>query len=152
MSELKMQEILKLMPHRYPFLLIDRVLETTDESIVAIKNISVNEPQFTGHFPEMPVMPGVLMIEAMAQAAGILCYTRLLKDDPNEKFMLFATINDTKFKVPVVPGDVLKMTITVDRFNGKLLRANGKAEVDGNIACETKLGLWLLNKDEVKLP
>ncbi len=151
MSELKMQEILKLMPHRYPFLLIDRVLETTDESIVAIKNVSVNEPHFTGHFPEMPVMPGVLIVEAMAQACGLLCYTRLI-DDMSEKFMFFATINDTKFKTPVVPGDVLKITITVDRFNGKLLKAIAKAEVEGNVVCESKLGLWLLNKDEVKLP
>ena len=150
MNELKMQEILKLMPHRYPFLLIDRVLDIADDHIVAIKNVSMNEPQFTGHFPEMPIMPGVLIVEAMAQASGILCYTKLI-EDMHTKFMFFATINNTKFKTPVVPGDVLNLTVTVDRFNGKLLKVHGKAEVEGNTACEAQLGLWLLEKDEMKI-
>lgn len=150
MEEIRMQEILKLMPHRYPFLLIDRIIEISDSHIVAIKNITVNEPQFTGHFPEMPIMPGVLMIEAMAQASGILCYKRLI-EDMETKFMFFATVNNAKFKTPVVPGDTLKLTITLDRFNGRLLKVHGKGEVGENLACEAQLGLWLLDKKDMQI-
>src|SRR5215475_15394774 len=101
---LKSEQILGLLPHRYPFLLIDRVLELTDDKVVALKNVTINEPFFQGHFPGVPVMPGVLQIEAMAQAGGILAL-RLVKFDPATHVMLFMAIDAVKFRKAVVPGD-----------------------------------------------
>ena len=110
------QAILKYLPHRYPFLLVDRVLECTrGESIKAIKNITVNEPQFTGHFPERPVMPGVLMIEALAQTAGILTYATLQKVPNENTRFYFVGLDKVRFRRPVVPGDQLTLTAKVER-------------------------------------
>ena len=110
------QAILKYLPHRYPFLLVDRVLECTrGESIRAIKNITVNEPQFTGHFPERPVMPGVLMLEALAQTAGILTYATLQKVPNENTRFYFVGLDKVRFRRPVVPGDQLILTAKVDR-------------------------------------
>lgn len=110
------QAILKYLPHRYPFLLVDRVLECTrGETIKAIKNITVNEPQFTGHFPERPVMPGVLMIEALAQTAGILTYATLQKVPNENTRFYFVGLDKVRFRRPVTPGDQLILTAKVER-------------------------------------
>jgi len=110
------QAILKYLPHRYPFLLVARVLECTrGETIKAIKNITVNEPQFTGHFPERPVMPGVLMIEALAQTAGILTYATLQKVPNENTRFYFVGLDKVRFRRPVTPGDQLILTAKVER-------------------------------------
>src|SRR4051812_15968442 len=107
---MKIEQILASLPHRYPFLLVDRVLELTDERIVALKNVSINEPYFQGHFPGAPVMPGVLQVEAMAQAGGILA-SKVVSFDPATQVMLFMAIDAVKFRKAVVPGDQLHITV-----------------------------------------
>lgn len=150
MENIDIRKILELLPHRYPFLLVDKVISLEEGRIVAVKNITFNEPQFTGHFPEYPIMPGVLILEALAQTAGIYSFTKILtKEEQGTKFMYFATINNVKFKSQVVPGDVLTMEVTVDRFNGTLLKVNALATVDGNVACSANLGLWLADKSKI---
>src|SRR5215831_8535004 len=109
-APLKMEQILGLLPHRYPFLLIDRVLELTEERVVALKNVTFNEPFFQGHFPEMPVMPGVLQIEAMAQAGGVLA-SKVVSFDPATEVILFMAIDAVRFRRAVVPGDQLIIEI-----------------------------------------
>jgi 3-hydroxyacyl-[acyl-carrier-protein] dehydratase len=128
-------QILKYLPHRYPFLLIDRIIELTPgESIKALKNVTFNEPHFTGHFPERPVMPGVLILEALAQTAGVLVFATLGKvPNANTKFY-FAGIDGCRFRRPVVPGDALVLTATVDRtvkgiWRLKTVAHVGEAEV-----------------------
>ena len=128
-------EIMALLPHRYPFLLIDRVVEMTrKERIVAIKNVTVNEPHFQGHFPDYPIMPGVLMVEAIAQTGGAL----LLKEIPDrdEKLMVFTGIEEAKFKRPVVPGDQLRITVTVLNWRSRAVKMKGEITVDGKVVCE----------------
>src|SRR5258705_2919009 len=107
---MKAEQILGLLPHRYPFLLIDRVLEVSDEKVIALKNVSINEPFFQGHFPGVPVMPGVLQIEAMAQAGGILA-SRVVKFDAATQVMLFMAIDAGKFRKAVLPGDPLPIGV-----------------------------------------
>ena len=127
--------IQSVLPHRYPFLLVDRVLEIEPgKRIVAIKNVTANEPFFAGHFPGRPVMPGVLLIEGMAQAGGLL----LLHDLPDRagKLLYFASIENAKFRRPVVPGDQVRYEIEVLRLRPTFCRLSGKALVDGQIAAE----------------
>lgn len=144
-------KILDLLPHRYPFLLVDKVISIEEGKITAIKNITFNEPQFTGHFPEVPIMPGVLMIEALAQVSGIYCFEKILKEEERgHKFMFFATVNNVKFKAPVRPGDVLKMQVEVDRFNGQLLKTHCKSYVNDNIVLTADIGLWLVDKKDLE--
>ncbi len=152
MDNLNVKDILEFLPHRYPFLLVDKVIKIEDNSLIAIKNVTANEPQFTGHFPENPIMPGVLMIEALAQASGLFCYNRLLsKEEIANRHMFFATINNVKFKKPVVPGDTLKLEVILDAFNGALLKTKCNAYVEDNIVCSANLGLWLLEKEKANL-
>lgn len=128
-------EIMALLPHRYPFLLIDRVVEMTrKERIVAIKNVTMNEPHFQGHFPDYPIMPGVLMVEAIAQTGGAL----LLKEIPDrdEKLMVFTGIEEAKFKRPVVPGDQLRIEVTVLNWRSRAVKMKGEITVDGKVVCE----------------
>jgi beta-hydroxyacyl-ACP dehydratase FabZ len=126
---LDINEIKKILPHRYPFLLVDRIVECDDESrIVGIKNVTVNEPFFQGHFPEFPVMPGVLIVEAMAQVACILAL-RILKKE-GAASVLFTGIDGVKFRKPVVPGDVLRFELTKIKQRGELFRFQGTALVD----------------------
>jgi 3-hydroxyacyl-[acyl-carrier-protein] dehydratase len=135
---LEIAEIMAILPHRYPFLLIDRVVEIERRKrIVAIKNVSINEPFFTGHFPEYPIMPGVLVVEAMAQAGGVL----LLPEIPNreKKLMVFTGIDRAKFRRPVVPGDQLRLEIEILNFRVSAARLEGKAFVDGKLACEATI-------------
>lgn len=130
-------EILSVMPHRYPFLLIDRVLETTDTSIRAIKNVTFNEPCFLGHFPGHPVMPGVLLIEAMAQAGGFLVLRPVA--DREHKLIYFTGIDNCRFRRPVVPGDQVVFEVEVLRNRGNFAKLHGRALVDGELACEADL-------------
>ena len=133
-------QILKLLPHRYPFLLVDRVVEIDKgKRIKALKNVSVNEPFFTGHFPSRPVMPGVLMLEALAQAAGLLSFDMLgVAPDENTVFY-FVGIDNARFKRPVEPGDQLILEVELDRIKGGIYKFKGVARVDTNVACEAEL-------------
>ncbi len=128
-SQVSAAEILSILPHRFPFLLIDRVLHVDADKIVAIKNVSWNEPFFAGHFPGMPVMPGVLQIEAMAQAGGILA-AKSGQFDPTTQVVFFMAINNVKFRKPVTPGDQLELTVVPLR-RGRVWKLRGEARVDG---------------------
>jgi 3-hydroxyacyl-[acyl-carrier-protein] dehydratase len=133
-------KILQLMPHRYPILLVDRVLELEPGvRISAIKNVSANEPFFQGHFPGHPVMPGVLMIEALAQAAAVLTYVTLKTSYPEGTLFLFAGIDGARFKRPVGPGDQLSLEVTMDRIKRGVGKFTCRALVDGELACEAEL-------------
>ena len=130
-------EIMSVLPHRYPFLLIDRIIEMERRKrVVAIKNVTANEPHFTGHFPNFPIMPGVLVIEAIAQAGGALLLTEYSEHDRETKLMVFTGIDDAKFRKPVVPGDQLRIEVTVLNWRTSAVRMRGVATVDGKIACE----------------
>jgi beta-hydroxyacyl-ACP dehydratase FabZ len=148
MSEvLKLEQILGLLPHRYPFLLIDRVLELTDDRVVALKNVTVNEPYFQGHFPGVPVMPGVLQIEAMAQAGGVLA-SRAVSFDPTTHVMLFMAIDAVKFRKAVVPGDQLIIEVLPLR-KGKIFKMKGEIKVDGNVVSSAEFLAGLAEKSKV---
>lgn len=130
------QEIAAILPHRFPFLLVDRVLQLSEEQIVAIKNVSWNEPFFQGHFPGMPVMPGVLIVEAMAQAGGILA-ARTSDIDPATQVMMFMAIDKVKFRKPVTPGDQLQLTVEPLR-RGKIWKMKGTATVADKVVCSAE--------------
>jgi beta-hydroxyacyl-ACP dehydratase FabZ len=148
MSEiLKLEQILGLLPHRYPFLLIDRVLELTDDRVVALKNVTINEPYFQGHFPGTPVMPGVLQIEAMAQAGGILA-SRAVAFDPTTHVMLFMAIDAVKFRKAVVPGDQLTIEVVPLR-KGKIFKMKGEIKVDGAVVSSAEFLAGLADKSKV---
>ena len=133
-------QILKLLPHRYPFLLVDRVLEIdTGKSIKALKNVTINEPFFMGHFPKHPVMPGVLMIEAMAQAAALLSFSTMGVTPDDKTVYYFAGIDGARFKRPVGPGDQLIMDVELLRMKAGIFKFKGVCRVDGNLACEAEL-------------
>ena len=133
-------QILKQLPHRYPFLLVDRVQELEKgKRIVALKNVTMNEPFFTGHFPHRPVMPGVLILEAMAQAAALLAFDTLGTTPDDKTVYYFAGIDGARFKRPVEPGDQLMMEVTLDRMKSGIFKFKGTARVDGSIACEAEL-------------
>src|SRR5215469_12627084 len=128
-------EIMSILPHRYPFLLIDRVVELERKKrIVAIKNVSFNEPQFQGHFPDYPIMPGVLMVEAIAQAGGALLLTEI--PDRDNKLMVFTGIDSAKFRKPVVPGDQVRIEVKVLNWRTMAVKMQGTATVDGKVVCE----------------
>ena len=134
------KEIREYLPHRYPFLLVDRVLELTlGESIVAYKNITVNEAIFNGHFPEIPVFPGVLIIEAMAQAAGILGFKTMGKKPQDGSIYYFVGADDVRFKRPVVPGDQLKLEARILSERRGIWKFECRASVDGELASEGKI-------------
>jgi 3-hydroxyacyl-[acyl-carrier-protein] dehydratase len=133
-------EILRYLPHRYPFLLIDRVLELEpDKRVVAIKNVTINEPYFVGHFPHLPVMPGVLVVEAMAQAAGVLSFATMGRRSDDNSVFYFAGIDEARFKRPVVPGDQLRLEVDILRKSRLLWKFKGRASVDGQTVAEAQL-------------
>jgi len=144
---MKIEQILGLLPHRYPFLLIDRVLELSDDKVVALKNVTVNEPFFQGHFPGAPVMPGVLQIEAMAQAGGILA-SRAVQFDATTHVMLFMAIDAVKFRKPVVPGDQLRIEVVPLR-KGKIFKMKGEITVDGQAVSSAEFLAGLAEKSKV---
>ncbi len=132
------QEILDFLPHRYPFLLIDRIVEfERAKRAVAIKNVTINEPFFQGHFPGCPIMPGVLVVEAMAQAGAVLMLHEL--PDRQTKLAVFTGIDNAKFRRQVVPGDQLRIEVDVLSFRTRAGRMAGKAYIDGKVACEATL-------------
>jgi len=133
----EIKRVLDLLPHRYPFLLVDRILELDKDHVVAIKNVSFNEPYFQGHFPGRPVMPGVLLVEAMAQAGAFITLGHL---GPNHRtlFML-AGIDKVRFRRQVVPGDQLKIEVKAVKIHRPLWRMSGEARVDGELAAEAEL-------------
>ena len=140
MLTVDINEILKYLPHRYPFLLIDRVLELElDKRILALKNVTYNEPFFTGHFPHLPVMPGVLVLEAMAQAAGVLSFATMGRRSDDDSVFYFAGIDDARFKRPVGPGDQLKLEVGILRKSRMLWKFKGTATVDGQMVAEAEL-------------
>lgn len=135
---MEVEKILELLPHRYPFLLVDRVLEVQGtQKIVGLKNVTFNEPFFQGHFPGHPVMPGVLIIEAMAQTGGLLLMDQI--PDRASKVVYFMALDNVKFRKPVVPGDQLRMEVEMVQFRGKVARMKGTALVDGKIAAEAEM-------------
>ncbi|MDT8375825.1 MAG: 3-hydroxyacyl-ACP dehydratase FabZ [Mariprofundaceae bacterium] len=145
MPTLNIDEIISYLPHRYPFLLVDRVLDFTPEkSIRAIKNVTANEPHFMGHFPDFPVMPGVLIVEAMAQVGGILAFQSAPKDQ--EFLVYFTGIDGVRFRKPVRPGDQLLFELTCLRRRGNMWRFKGEAFVDGALVCEGTLMASLMPK------
>jgi len=140
-------EIMSILPHRYPFLLIDRIVEIERKTrIVALKNVTANEPHFTGHFPDFPIMPGVLVIEALAQAGGALLLTEYSDEVRATKLMVFTGIDDAKFRRPVVPGDQLRLEVTVLNWRTSAVRMRGVATVEGKIACEATIMCALTNR------
>jgi beta-hydroxyacyl-ACP dehydratase FabZ len=144
---MKAEQILGLLPHRYPFLLIDRVLEVTGDRVRALKNVTFNEPYFQGHFPGSPVMPGVLQIEAMAQAGGILA-TQTIAFDPATHVMLFMAIDAVKFRKAVIPGDQLIIEVVPLR-KGKFFKMKGEIQVDGQVVSSAEFLAGLVEKSKV---
>ncbi len=139
-------EIMEMIPHRYPFLLVDKVIELKDgESVIGVKNVTVNEPFFTGHFPGNPIMPGVLIIEAMAQASAILV-VKTIKAEPNSMGVLLASINNVKFRKPVVPGDTMKLHVKVLKNKMGMWSMSGEAHVDGKKVAEADFSAMIFEK------
>jgi 3-hydroxyacyl-[acyl-carrier-protein] dehydratase len=133
-------EILEHLPHRFPMLLVDRVVECeAGKRILALKNVSINEPFFAGHFPHYPVMPGVLVVEAMAQAAAILSFVTMGIKPNNDSVYYFAGIDEARFKRPVIPGDQLRLEVTIERSSRSLWKFAGRARVGEALAAEAKL-------------
>jgi 3-hydroxyacyl-[acyl-carrier-protein] dehydratase len=148
---LEITDIMAILPHRFPFLLIDRVVEMERKKrIVAIKNVTINEPFFQGHFPNYPIMPGVLVIEAMAQAGGALLLTEV--PDRESKLMVFTGIERAKFRRPVVPGDQLRIEINVLQWKTRAVRMEGLATVDGKLACEAMVMCQLVPRRRQEAP
>ncbi len=132
------QKIMSLLPHRYPFLLVDRILElVTDKKVVALKNVSINEPFFQGHFPGSPIMPGVLIIEAMAQAGGVLVF-KSLPEEKHGALIYFMGIDKVKFRKPVLPGDQLLLEIKILKQRSKAIKMSGTAFVDKKVVAEAE--------------
>jgi 3-hydroxyacyl-[acyl-carrier-protein] dehydratase len=138
--ELRIAEIMRILPHRYPFLLIDRVIEVVGEKrLVALKNVSVNEPFFTGHFPDSPVMPGVLTIEEMAQAGAIMGLLHCKPESLHNTLVYFLGIDEARFRRPIVPGDQLRIEVDVLRHKGLVWKMKGQVFVEGELAAEATL-------------
>lgn len=139
-------DILEIMPHRYPFLMVDRIVSLEKDKVVGIKNVTINEPFFHGHFPDEPVMPGVLIIESMAQAGGFLLLNRL--EETKDKLPYFMKIDKVKFRFPVRPGDQLRLEVTMKRFREKLCIIEGKAFVEEKLVAEGELTAAIIKKGE----
>ena len=147
-TKINIEKILKSLPHRYPLLLVDKVLSLEPgKSIVAIKNVTFNEPHFLGHFPDHPIMPGVLIIEAMAQAGALMV---TCNDDfkADEKLVYFMSIDGAKFRKPVIPGDVLELRIEALQNRGAVWKLGAKAFVDGQKVSEAQLSAMIVDKDK----
>ena len=146
MPILDINEIRAILPHRYPFLLVDRIVEMEADRVVGIKCITANEPQFTGHFPDFPVMPGVLIVEAMAQTAGILVLHNM--PDRANKLVLLVAIENARFRRPVVPGDTLRMEMKILKKKASVAKMAGVATVDGVVVAEAEVMCKLADKEE----
>ncbi len=138
--KMNIQEIMRKLPHRYPIILVDRVLEVVPgERVVALKNVTINEPYFMGHFPGHPVMPGVLIIESLAQACAILAFVTLEAKEGDGTLFYFAGIDAARFKKPVVPGDQLRLEAEIGRAKRGIAKFTARALVDGQVVCETEM-------------
>ena len=146
----RIMEIMELLPHRYPFLLVDRIVEwEPGKRIVGIKNVTINEPFFQGHFPGHPIMPGVLIVEALAQTGGILALKAM---GGGKRIAYFTGIDNCKFRRPVVPGDQLRLDVLWVRQKGRIILMKGKAFVEGDLAAEAEITATVLDVSEVKFP
>ena len=144
-TTLSIQEIMAILPHRYPFLLIDRVIEMEPKTrIVAIKNVTINEPHFTGHFPDFPVMPGVLMVEAIAQTGGALLLTEI--PDRASKLMVFTGIENARFRRMVTPGDQLRIEVKVINWRTRAVKMAGVITVDGKVVCDATVTCQMIDR------
>ena len=142
---LGIEEIMKTLPHRYPFLLVDRILEMEEKKrIVGLKNVTINEPFFQGHFPGHPIMPGVLIIEAMAQVGGILLMGQI--EGYESKVVYFMSLDNVKFRRPVKPGDQLRFELDVLQIRGMVCKMRGVARVDGEVVCEADMAALVRDK------
>ena len=142
--------VMELLPHRYPMLLIDRIIDIDgDKSAVGIKNVTINEPHFQGHFPDKPVMPGVLIVEAMAQTAGVLVVETLEMIDQG-LLVYFMTLDKTRFRKIVAPGDVLELHVKILRGRGKIWKFWGEAKVGGEVAAEAEFSAMIITPDDEK--
>jgi 3-hydroxyacyl-[acyl-carrier-protein] dehydratase len=140
------QAIQELLPHRYPFLLVDRIIELVPrERIVGIKQVSINEPFFQGHFPGAPVMPGVLVVEALAQVGAVLALREI--EDRDSKLVLFTGIREARFRKPVVPGDTLTLEVTALRIGSRIQRMRGEAKVDGQLVADADIMSVIADRD-----
>ncbi|MGD1887137.1 MAG: 3-hydroxyacyl-ACP dehydratase FabZ [Cohaesibacteraceae bacterium] len=148
LDSVDIQAILAFLPHRYPFLLVDKIVDIKNDDFgIGIKNVTVNEPQFMGHFPGRPIMPGVLIIEGMAQTAGTLCIAAR-GDQSETPLVYFMTIDNTKFRKPVVPGDVLEYHMTKQRQRGNMWWFSGVAMVNGVKVAESELSAMLIDRKD----
>ena len=146
---LDINEIMRIIPHRYPFLLVDRIEELVPgERVVGLKNVTINEPFFVGHFPQAPVMPGVLILEAIAQVGAVL----VLKDMPDRanKLVYFVAIESAKFRRPVLPGDQLRIVVTVESMRSKFGKMRGEASVDGKLVAETEVTYAVVDREDAQ--
>jgi len=146
MPALDIQAIRDILPHRYPMLLVDRIEELEAERIVGIKNVTVNEPFFAGHFPDFPVMPGVLIIEAMAQVAGVLVLSTI--PDRASKLVLLASVDEAKFRKPVRPGDQLRIEMNLLKRKSSIAKMSGTASVNGSVVAEAIMMCKLADRSE----
>lgn len=144
-SNLDINQVMKMLPHRYPLLLVDRLVEVTDESAIGIKNISINEPYFQGHFPTEPIMPGVLIIESMAQTAACLV-VNWLGADAHGKLVYFMSIDNARFRKPLTPGDQVRVHVKMIQRRGKVWKFEGKATVEGVLHAEATYTAMILDR------
>lgn len=143
---LEARDIQQILPHRYPFLLVDRILEIAPDRVVGQKNVSVNEPFFQGHFPGRPIMPGVLIVEALAQVGAVAILNR---PENRGKLAVFAGLDKVRFKRPVLPGDILRLEVTLERMRGRIGRGQGSATVDGQVAAQAEFLFALVDQGEL---
>ncbi len=145
--EIRIDQILKLLPHRYPFLLVDRLKDVVPgESGIGIKNVTVNEPFFQGHFPENPVMPGVLQIEAMAQTAGIIVLQSFPEEERSGNGVYFMTVDEVKFRKPILPGDVIEFHVKKEQTVRNVFKFRGEAKVDGKLVSQAIFSAMIFKK------
>ncbi len=143
---IEIEQIIEMIPHRYPFLMIDRVVEIIpDKSAIGIKNVTINEPYFNGHFPNKPIMPGVLIIEAMAQTAAVFVIDGL-KESADNRAVYFMSIDSARFRKPVTPGDVMKLKIFKKQYRGNVWKFDGEAYVEENLVAESTFSAMIANQ------
>lgn len=143
---LEVEQIMQYLPHRYPFLLVDRIVEFEEnQRIVGIKNVTINEPYFQGHFPGVPIMPGVLIVECMAQVGGVLVFKTIRERE--KKLVFFMAIENAKFRKPVRPGDQLRVEMVIERVKTRIGKLKGKAYVDGQLVAQADIMFSLVDRE-----